>query len=127
MTRSTPLRRMILHRSHRRTTEAATFIALRFLFHRPIVSPNAVRLGLRSATHRAGAMTHGYDAWQRHPPERLVYHSGQPLRQDFRLISGDNDRVLEVRRKRAIPRHDGPFVGKHFGFVTTDIDHRLDG
>ena len=37
------------------------------------------------------------------------------------------DRVLELRRQRAVARHRGPAVGQHLHMRAAEIDHRLDG
>src|SRR5207342_1075951 len=57
--------------------------------------------------------------------ERLL---GVALRQreDLDAGCGHADRVLELRRQRAVARHRGPAVGQDFHMRLAEIDHRLD-
>ena len=42
-------------------------------------------------------------------------------------VGGDSERVLELRRGRAVLGHRGPAVGKHLHLVAAGVDHGLDG
>src|SRR6516164_9973798 len=48
-------------------------------------------------------------------------------REDLDAIGGYADRMLELRRQRAVPRHRGPAVGEDLHMRLAEIDHRLDG
>src|SRR4030081_176264 len=60
------------------------------------------------------------------PPQGLL---GVALRQRENLdaISGHADRMLELRRQRAVARHRGPAVGQDLHMRLAEVDHRLAG
>src|SRR6266852_2984557 len=47
-------------------------------------------------------------------------------REDLDPGRGHADRVLELRRLRAVARHRGPAVGQDLHMRLAEIDHRLD-
>ena len=48
-------------------------------------------------------------------------------RENFAARLRHDNRVLELGRQRSIRSHRCPLVVEHFDFVTTQVDHRLDG
>ena len=60
------------------------------------------------------------------PRMRAVEPFGRE-RENLDAALGDPDRVLELRRQRAVARHRGPAVGEHLHVRAAEIDHRLDG
>jgi len=116
ITRRTPLRRMTLHRSHRRTTDAATFIEPNPL---AIISIAATRGGRQFyahiKTHASGMRT-----------RRLFYHRRYPIRQDFGLPVPNQDRVLEMSRERPVGGYHRPPIIQLERLVATKIEHWLD-
>src|SRR4051812_42623841 len=79
----------------------------------------------------ARAVTFGMVCWSRTPAQlcrsdRLLAVALRQ-REDFDTGRGHADRMLELRRQRAIARHRGPAVGQDFYMRLAEIDHRLDG
>ena len=52
---------------------------------------------------------------------------GRRDREDLVAGRGHPDRVLELRRQRAVLGHRGPAVAQHLHLIAAGIDHRLDG
>src|SRR3984893_11767665 len=48
-------------------------------------------------------------------------------REDLDAIAGDADRMLELRRQRAVAGHGGPAVRQNLHMRLAEIDHRIDG
>src|SRR5665811_206610 len=80
-------------------------------------SPAAPEAGIDQPTHTARKLRR---------PQRLL---AMALRQGKNLDAGRGhaDRMLELRRQRAVARHRGPAVGQDFDVRLAEIDHRLDG
>ena len=53
--------------------------------------------------------------------------AGGRQRENLDARRRDADRVLELRRERAVARHGGPAVGQELYVRAAEIDHRLDG
>src|SRR5579859_31439 len=48
-------------------------------------------------------------------------------RENLRAVGSDADRMLELRRQRAVAGDRGPAIGEDFYVRLAEIDHRLDG
>src|SRR6266511_4458783 len=96
------------------------------------------RLPRRSAYNRvlAGAPQPPARPFALHAPrrrlaDRAAFAVGRPSLQpgqNLRAVLGDGNRMLELRRERAVGGAHRPAIALiQFGLVTAGVDHRLDG
>src|SRR4030088_935597 len=92
-----------------------------------LTSPRLRRGRIASAVRSAGRGNAGGTAEPGLPRRRRFLGVALRQREDFDAIAGDADRMLELRRQRAVARHGGPAVRQDFDVRLAEIDHRLDG
>src|SRR5438067_4959194 len=93
-----------------------------------IVSPRAFsRAAIRSACGNNSSIMAGFSLFR--AGAGLVgwpVQAGRRYREDLVAGRGHPDRMLELRRQRAILGDRGPAVAENFDLVSAGLDHRLD-
>src|SRR4051794_3209678 len=95
------------------STSIASFFATRFPTHERVPT-------------RAGP-THERGGYQLAPSASNANDASSDRRQDLGPIARYRDRVLEMRRERAVAGHHGPAIGLDLDLVRAEREHRLDG
>lgn len=96
MMRMMPWRRTTRHFSHRRFTDAATFI----------VYPLSLASRRSASRHIDAPIAHAAG----HAPKWLLYEKRESFRQDLASRFCHDDGVLEMGGERTVGRHDRPTI-----------------
>src|SRR4051794_2758699 len=92
-----------------------------------IASFFATRLPIHERVPTRAGPTHERGGYQLAPSASNAIASSSYRREDLGPIARYGDRVLEMRRERAVDGDDGPAVGLDLDLVRAEREHRLDG
>src|SRR5947209_11610220 len=92
-----------------------------------IVSPRAFsRAAIRSARGNNSSIMVWLSSFRHGTGVGRPVQAGRRYRKDLVAGRGHPDRMLELRRQRAVLGDGGPAVAENFNFVPAGVDHRLD-